>query len=67
MSIPTSDLVRSYLQDIGRIPLLTGSQEIAYARQVQQMMVIEQRRQVISQELNRQPTNLELAADTKKT
>ncbi|MBD6620799.1 RpoD/SigA family RNA polymerase sigma factor [Komarekiella sp. 'clone 1'] len=67
MPTPTSDLVRLYLKDIGRIPLLTGSQEIAYARQVQQMMVIEQRRQVISQELNRQPTNSELAASLDKT
>jgi RNA polymerase nonessential primary-like sigma factor len=67
MPTPTSDLVRLYLQDIGRFPLLTGSQEIAYARQVQQMMVIEQRRQAIAQELHRQPTTSELAADTQKT
>jgi DNA-directed RNA polymerase specialized sigma subunit len=34
---------------------------------VQQMMVIEQRRQAIAQELNRQPTNSELATNTGKT
>ncbi|WP_193201052.1 sigma-70 family RNA polymerase sigma factor, partial [Nostoc sp. MG11] len=67
MSTSTSDLIRLYLQDIGRVPLLTGSQEIAYARQVQQMVAIEQRKTELTQELNRQPTTSELAADTGKT
>ncbi|WP_193200795.1 RpoD/SigA family RNA polymerase sigma factor [Nostoc sp. MG11] len=67
MSTPTPDLVRLYLQDIGRVPLLTGSQEIAYARQVQQMVAIEQRKTELTQELHRQPTTSELAADTGKT
>lgn len=63
----TSDLVRLYLQDIGRFPLLSGSQEIAYARQVQQMVIIEQRKAELAQELHRQPTDSELATDTGKT
>jgi RNA polymerase nonessential primary-like sigma factor len=67
MSTPTSDLVRLYLQDIGRFPLLTGSQEIAYARQVQQMVTIEQRKVELAQELNRQPTTNELATDVQKS
>ncbi len=67
MPTPTSDLVRLYLQDIGRFPLLTGSQEIAYARQVQQMMVIEQRKAELIQQLDRSPTTAELAADADKT
>ncbi|MEA5506949.1 RpoD/SigA family RNA polymerase sigma factor [Halotia wernerae UHCC 0503] len=66
-STPTSDLIRLYLQDIGRFPLLTGSQEIAYARQVQQMVEIEQRKAELAQELHRQPTTSELAADTGET
>ena len=35
------DLVRSYLRDIGRVPLLTHEQEITLGRQVQQLMEIE--------------------------
>ncbi|WP_320073270.1 sigma-70 factor domain-containing protein, partial [Nostoc sp. MG11] len=48
MSLHTSDLVRIYLQEIGRFPLLTPEQEIAYARQVQQMMVIAQARTMLT-------------------
>lgn len=66
-STPTPDLVRLYLQDIGRVPLLTGSQEIALARLVQQMVAIEQRKTELTQELHRQPTTSELSADTGKT
>lgn len=36
------DLVRSYLRDIGRVPLLTHEQEITLGRQVQELMVIEE-------------------------
>jgi RNA polymerase nonessential primary-like sigma factor len=67
MSTHTSDIVRLYLQDIGRFPLLTGSQEIAYARLVQQMVAIEQRKAELVQKLNREPTTSELAADLQKT
>ena len=35
------DLVRSYLRDIGRVPLLTHEQEITLGRQVQDLMDIE--------------------------
>ncbi len=57
-------MVRLYLQDIGRFPLLTGSQEIAYARLVQQ---IEQRKAELTQKLEREPTISELATDIQKT
>ena len=33
------DLVRSYLRDIGRVPLLTHEQEITLGRQVQELML----------------------------
>ena len=33
-SIAEVDLVRSYLRDIGRVPLLTNEQEITLGRQV---------------------------------
>ena len=35
------DLVRSYLRDIGRVPLLSHEQEITLGRQVQDLMVLE--------------------------
>ncbi len=35
------DLVRSYLRDIGRVPLLSHEQEITFGRQVQELMAIE--------------------------
>jgi RNA polymerase nonessential primary-like sigma factor len=34
------DLVRSYLRDIGRVPLLTHEQEITLGRQVQELMAL---------------------------
>ena len=36
------DLVRSYLRDIGRVPLLTHEQEITLGRQVQDLMGLEE-------------------------
>uniref|UniRef100_UPI001865EDBE RNA polymerase sigma factor, RpoD/SigA family n=1 Tax=Nostoc sp. MG11 TaxID=2721166 RepID=UPI001865EDBE len=50
-----------------RFPLLTPEQEIAYARQVQQMMVIAQARTMLTKQLHREPTSVELAADINKT
>ena len=38
------DLVRSYLRDIGRVPLLSHEQEITLGRQVQELMQIEELR-----------------------
>jgi RNA polymerase nonessential primary-like sigma factor len=39
------DLVRSYLRDIGRVPLLTHEQEITLGRQVQELMELEELRE----------------------
>jgi RNA polymerase nonessential primary-like sigma factor len=48
-SLPPADgdLVRSYLRDIGRVPLLSHEQEITLGRQVQELMRLEE----IEQEL----------------
>ncbi|MBD2169160.1 RpoD/SigA family RNA polymerase sigma factor [Calothrix sp. FACHB-156] len=67
MSSPSPDTVRVYLQEIGQYPLLTADQEIAYGRQVQQMMAIEQEKDTLSQKLNREPTVSELAAAVDKS
>ncbi|MHC5763231.1 RpoD/SigA family RNA polymerase sigma factor [Nostoc sp.] len=61
MPSPTTDLVRSYLKEIGRYPLLTPEQEITNARLVRQMMAIEEQRSSLALQLNRQPTARELA------
>jgi RNA polymerase nonessential primary-like sigma factor len=58
---PTTDLVRSYLKEIGRYPLLTPEQEITNARALQQMMAIEEQRSNLALQLNREPTARELA------
>ncbi|MBE9154451.1 RpoD/SigA family RNA polymerase sigma factor [Cyanobium sp. LEGE 06113] len=57
------DLVRSYLRDIGRVPLLSHEQEITLGRQVQELMALEE----IEQELTMRaggtaPERPELAA-----
>ncbi|MBW4458224.1 MAG: RpoD/SigA family RNA polymerase sigma factor [Nostoc indistinguendum CM1-VF10] len=67
MSSLSSDMVRVYLQEIGRYPMLTADQEIAYGRQVQQTMAIEQRKNELAQQLEREPTITELAVDADKT
>ncbi|MEB3202111.1 MAG: sigma-70 factor domain-containing protein, partial [Synechococcus sp.] len=36
------DLVRSYLRDIGRVPLLSHEQEITLGRQVQELVALEE-------------------------
>nr|ADO18992.1 RNA polymerase sigma 70 subunit [Nostoc flagelliforme str. Sunitezuoqi] len=61
MPSPTTDLVHSYLKEIGRYPLLTPEQEITNARLVQQMMAIEEQRSNLALQLNREPTTRELA------
>jgi RNA polymerase nonessential primary-like sigma factor len=57
MPSPTTDLVRSYLKEIGRYPLLTPEQEITNARLVQQMMAIEEQRASLALQLNHQLTS----------
>ncbi|MEH1945856.1 MAG: RNA polymerase sigma factor, RpoD/SigA family [Nostoc sp.] len=57
----TTDTVRAYLQEIGRIPLLTQEQEVFFAQQVQQMMKILAESEKLTVELNRTPTLSELA------
>ncbi|MEH2096642.1 RpoD/SigA family RNA polymerase sigma factor [Nostoc sp.] len=67
MPNPTTDLVHSYLKEIGRYPLLTPEQEITNARLVQQMMAIEEQRSSLALQLNREPTTRELATSLGQT
>ena len=52
----TADMVRTYLREIGRVPLLTREQEIVYGKQVQQMMSLLEAKEVLAKELHREPT-----------
>ncbi|WP_392532364.1 RpoD/SigA family RNA polymerase sigma factor [Nostoc sp. C117] len=60
-SLFTTDTVRAYLQEIGRIPLLTPEEEIIFAQQIQQMMTIFAESQKLTVKLKRTPTLLEWA------
>ena len=55
------DSVRSYLRDIGRIPLLEHDEEILLGRQVQRMMALEEKRTELEKEQDRKVDDAELA------
>lgn len=57
----TADMVRSYLHEIGRVPLLTHEQEIIFGKQVQQMMPLLEQRTALAETLGRAPTDQEWA------
>ena len=57
------DLVRSYLRDIGRVPLLSHEQEITLGRQVQELMALEETEQELTMRAGGSaPSAAELAA-----
>lgn len=58
----TADMVRTYLREIGRVPLLTREQEIIYGKQVQQMMKLVEAKEVLEKTINAEPTIEEWAA-----
>ena len=55
----TGDLVRTYLHEIGRVPLLSHEEEICYGKQVQEMMLLKEVKQTLEQTLNRAPSIVE--------
>jgi RNA polymerase nonessential primary-like sigma factor len=57
----TGDMVRTYLHEIGRVPLLSHEQELCYGKQVQQMMLLKGTEESLEQTLNRPPTKTEWA------
>ena len=57
----SADMVRTYLHEIGRVPLLTHEQEIVYGKQVQQMMTVLEAKDALAEKLQREPTNQEWA------
>jgi len=55
------DAVRTYLHEIGRVPLLTREQEIVFGKQVQQMMNLLEVRDTLAEKLDRDPSDKEWA------
>jgi len=55
-SLTDVDLVRSYLRDIGRVPLLSHEQEITLGRQVQDLMVLENIESELQSDLGEKPS-----------
>lgn len=62
----SKDLVRTYLREIGRVPLLTHEQEITYGKQVQTLIALNQIRTDLTAQLDHDPSLAEwaIAAET---
>ena len=58
----TADMVRTYLREIGRVPLLSREQEIIFGKQVQQMMALLEAKEALSKEIDHEPSLSEWAA-----
>ncbi len=56
------DLVRSYLRDIGRVPLLSHEQEITLGRQVQELVRLEEAEAEFKMRQGHEPSREELAS-----
>jgi len=61
------DLVRSYLRDIGRVPLLSHEQEITFGRQVQELMSLERLEKEFEQHNGEKPSFEQLSAKSELT
>ncbi|HIK54664.1 MAG TPA: RNA polymerase sigma factor, RpoD/SigA family [Synechococcales cyanobacterium M55_K2018_004] len=57
----STDLVRTYLREIGRVPLLTHEQEVLYGKQVQRWSSLQELREKLRATLGRSPSQLEWA------
>ncbi len=57
----STDTVRTYLREIGRVPLLTHEQEILYGKQVQQLVILMAVKNTLTEELGQEPSSSEWA------
>ncbi|PSB12098.1 RNA polymerase sigma factor, RpoD/SigA family [Pleurocapsa sp. CCALA 161] len=57
----SNDLVRSYLKEIGRVPLLTHEEEILYSKRVQKAIALTRVKESLIEELDIEPTTEEWA------
>lgn len=53
------DSVRSYLREIGRVPLLTHEQEVTFGKQVQYLIKLQRIHEKLMDQLDRQPSRTE--------
>lgn len=65
--VNTVDMVRTYLQEIGKVPLLSHEQEIVFGKQVQQMMSLYDVKESLEKKLGREITLEEWAQKADKT
>ncbi len=56
-----TDTVRTYLREIGRVPLLTHEEEILYAKQVQQSIALDKIKEALQEEKGVEPSEAEWA------
>ncbi len=57
----STDTVRTYLSEIGRVPMLTHEQEITYGKQVQQLESLKVVKNALLKELGYEPSLTERA------
>ncbi len=63
----SADTVRTYLHEIGRVPLLTQEEEIHYGKQVQQMMKLLEAKDQLTKTLGHEPTKTDWAKEVELT
>jgi RNA polymerase nonessential primary-like sigma factor len=57
----STDTVRTYLKEIGRVPLLTHEEEILYAKRVQRSLALEEIRDALAEKRSQEPSITEWA------